>query len=103
MRLLGNYLQEGPEGSFQEVAKYQNVQIPVAKDQVKGSFSETTFRRALKVVSGKWQRQGTYHVSLVVNNLATIEVDSSTSDVDSTSLQLEEKLQLEGKLLGSYL
>ena len=52
-KLLRNYLQEGPEGSFREVA------------------------------------EGTYIGSLVVSNLATIEVDSSTTDVDSTSLQIE--------------
>ena len=58
------------------------------------SFSETTFRRVLKVVSGKWQ-EGTY--SFIVGNLATIEVDSSTADENSTSLQLK------WKLLGKYL
>ena len=31
-KLLGNYLQEGPEGSFQEVIKYQNLRYTVAKD-----------------------------------------------------------------------
>ena len=60
-KLLRNYLQQGPEGSFLEVA------------------------------------EGTYAESLIVGNLASIKVDSSRIDVDSTSLKLE------WKLLGNYL
>ena len=52
-KLPGNDLQQGAEGSFQEEAKYQNLQpMSVAKITVR-SFLETTFRRALKVVSRK--------------------------------------------------
>ena len=47
--------------------------------------------------SGFQCARGTYSESLVVINLATIEVDSSTTDVGSTSLQLE------WMLLGNYL
>ena len=35
MRLLGNYLQQGPEGSFPEMAKYQNLHFPVANFQIR--------------------------------------------------------------------
>ena len=32
-KLPGNDLQEGPEGSFQEIAKYQNLHMAVAKEE----------------------------------------------------------------------
>ena len=53
-KLLGNYLQEGAEGSFQEISKYQNLPNAVAKCKVRkvlgnylqegpeGSFREMT-------------------------------------------------------------
>ena len=93
--LLGNYFQEGPEGSFQEMFKYQNLlHGSVAKGASQEASQKLPSARALKVVLGKWQ-EGTY--SFVVGDLATIEVDISKPDVDSASLQLE------WKLLGNYL
>ena len=65
MRLLGNYLQQGAEGSFQEVAKYQNLLRPVTKIKVKkllgnylqegaeGSFQEMTKYQNLQCAVAK--------------------------------------------------
>ena len=59
-KLLGNYLQQGPEGSFPEVTKYQNLHPVHERTNKSGSFSETTFSRALKVVSREWLSIKTY-------------------------------------------
>ena len=83
-KLLGNYLQEGLEGSFLEMTNYQNTRPVDNCPNKSGSFSETPFCRALKVVSGKWQ-EGSY--SFVIGNLAEAEGDHTTTDVSSASLQ----------------
>ena len=79
--------------------------IPVCNGQRQGGYAARNIQTAAlqaqkavvrrsdaswKVTSlyGKWQ-EGTYIVSCIVGNLASIEVDSSTMDADSTSLQIE--------------